>query len=121
MKRQSLVTVLINVTVTNGPTGALDAVSCAGVYLEAGRAKAILAGGAEASSELLWDSLHRVGALHDSGESAWDASSRRGVGTVSTPAALSTTITSSSSYTSAKARLLTTPALTRDLLVPARC
>ncbi len=71
----------LNVTVTNGPTGALDAVSCAGVYLEAGRAKAILAGGAEASSEVLWDSLHRIGALHDSGESAWDASALRGVGT----------------------------------------
>lgn len=63
----------LNVTVTNGPTGALDAVSCAGVYLEAGRAKAILAGGAEASSDLLWESLARVGALHD-GDDPWDLS-----------------------------------------------
>jgi 3-oxoacyl-[acyl-carrier-protein] synthase II len=71
----------LNVTVTNGPTGALDAVSCAGVYLEAGRAKAILAGGAEASSELLWDSLNRVGALHDTAAWEWDGSNVRGTGT----------------------------------------
>jgi 3-oxoacyl-(acyl-carrier-protein) synthase len=64
----------LNVTVTNGPTGALDAISCAGVYLEAGRAKAVLAGGAEASSELLWESLSRVGALHDA-DGPWDLSS----------------------------------------------
>lgn len=71
----------LNVTVTNGPTGALDAVSCAGVYLEAGRARAILAGGAEASSELLWDSLHRIGALDDTARWTCDAASARGAGT----------------------------------------
>ncbi|MEZ4390136.1 MAG: beta-ketoacyl synthase N-terminal-like domain-containing protein [Polyangiales bacterium] len=58
----------LNVTVTNGPTGPLDAMSCAGVYLDAGRARAIVAGGAEASSELLWESLLRVGALACEGD-----------------------------------------------------
>lgn len=60
----------LNVTVTNGPTGPLDASQCAAVFLSAGRAKAILTGGAEASSELLWDSLQRVGALF-AGDGRW--------------------------------------------------
>lgn len=58
----------LNVTVTNGPTGPLDAMSCAGVYLDAGRARAIVTGGAEASSEALWESLLRVGALACEGD-----------------------------------------------------
>lgn len=53
----------LNVTVTNGTTGPLDAVFCAGMYLDAGRAKAIVAGGTDAASELLWESLLRIEAL----------------------------------------------------------
>lgn len=53
----------LNVTVTNGTTGPLDAVFCAGMYLDTNRARALLAGGAEAASELLWECLLRVEAL----------------------------------------------------------
>lgn len=53
----------LNVTVTNGPTGSLDAIFCAITYLESDRARAVLAGGVEALSELLWASMLRVGAL----------------------------------------------------------
>lgn len=53
----------LNVTVTNGPTGPLDALFCAGMYLDTRRARAILGGGADAASALLWESLWRIEAL----------------------------------------------------------
>ena len=52
----------LNATVTNGPTGALDALDAACTWIAAGRAKAVLAGGAEALSEGLWQGFRRAGA-----------------------------------------------------------
>ncbi len=43
----------LNATVTNGPTGGLDAFGCAETYLATGRSEALLVGGAEALSEPL--------------------------------------------------------------------
>jgi 3-oxoacyl-[acyl-carrier-protein] synthase II len=53
----------LNATVVNGPTGALDAVSAASLYLSAGRARAVLVGGGEALAEPLVLGLHRAGAF----------------------------------------------------------
>ena len=53
----------LNVSVSDGNCGALDAVACADVFLEQGRADALLVGGAEAMSEALFLAFHRLGAL----------------------------------------------------------
>lgn len=55
----------LNATITNGPTGGLDAFDAASLWLGAGRAKAVLTGGAEASSEGLWHALRRLGVLDE--------------------------------------------------------
>lgn len=53
----------LNVSVSDGNCGALDAVACADIYLETGRADVLLVGGAEALSEGLFLAFHRLGAL----------------------------------------------------------
>jgi 3-oxoacyl-[acyl-carrier-protein] synthase II len=53
----------VNVSVSDGNCGALDAVACANVFLETGRADALLVGGAEAMSEPLFLAFHKLGAL----------------------------------------------------------
>jgi 3-oxoacyl-(acyl-carrier-protein) synthase len=50
----------LNVTVSDGNCGALDAVSCADLLLDAGRADVLLVGGAEAMTEALYVAFHRV-------------------------------------------------------------
>ncbi len=58
----------LNATVTNGPTGGLDAFDAASIWIDAGRAKAVLTGGAEAMSEGLWQAFRRLGALDENPE-----------------------------------------------------
>jgi 3-oxoacyl-[acyl-carrier-protein] synthase II len=53
----------LNVSVSDGNCGALDAIACADIYLEAGRADAILVGGGEAISEPLFVAFLKLGAL----------------------------------------------------------
>ncbi len=53
----------LNVAVSDGNCGALDAVACADIYLDTGRADALLVGGAEALSEALFLAFHRLGVL----------------------------------------------------------
>ena len=53
----------LNVAVSDGNCGALDAVACADIFLETGRADALLVGGAEAMSEALYVGFSRLGAL----------------------------------------------------------
>jgi 3-oxoacyl-[acyl-carrier-protein] synthase II len=53
----------LNATVTNGPTGGLDAFGCADTLLATGRARALLVGGAEALSESLCLGMARTDAL----------------------------------------------------------
>jgi 3-oxoacyl-(acyl-carrier-protein) synthase len=55
----------VNVCVSDGNCGALDAVACADVFLEHRRAGALLVGGAEAMSEGLFMAFERLGALAD--------------------------------------------------------
>jgi 3-oxoacyl-(acyl-carrier-protein) synthase len=51
----------VNVSVSDGNCGALDAAACAGVLLEQGRARSLLVGGAEAMSEALYLAFHKLG------------------------------------------------------------
>ncbi|HEX7666930.1 MAG TPA: beta-ketoacyl synthase N-terminal-like domain-containing protein [Polyangiaceae bacterium] len=51
----------LNVSVSDGNCGALDAVACADIYLETDRADALLVGGAEAMSEALFLAFRRFG------------------------------------------------------------
>ena len=51
----------MNVSVSDGNCGALDAVECADIYLETDRADAILVGGGEAMSEALYLAFQRLG------------------------------------------------------------
>jgi 3-oxoacyl-(acyl-carrier-protein) synthase len=53
----------LNVSVSDGNCGALDAVACGDIYLDTGRAEALLVGGAEAMSEALFLAFHKLGAL----------------------------------------------------------
>jgi 3-oxoacyl-(acyl-carrier-protein) synthase len=53
----------LNVSVSDGNCGALDAVACAHVLLEQGRAEALLVGGAEAMSEALALAFDVLGAV----------------------------------------------------------
>lgn len=57
----------LNVSVSDGNCGALDAVACADIYLETARADALLVGGAEAMSEALYLAFRRLGALRSGG------------------------------------------------------
>jgi 3-oxoacyl-[acyl-carrier-protein] synthase II len=54
----------LNVTVSDGNCGALDAVACADLFLESDRADALLVGGAEAMSEALFLAFEKL----DTGE-----------------------------------------------------
>ena len=53
----------LNVSVSDGNCGALDAVACADIYLDTVRAEALLVGGAEAMSEALYLAFCRLGAI----------------------------------------------------------
>jgi 3-oxoacyl-(acyl-carrier-protein) synthase len=53
----------LNVSVSDGNCGALDAVACADVFLATKRAEAILTGGGEAMSEALFLAFEKLGAL----------------------------------------------------------
>ncbi len=53
----------VNVSVSDGNCGGLDAAACADVLLDQQRAKAVLVGGAEAMSEALFLAFHKLGAL----------------------------------------------------------
>ena len=53
----------LNVSVSDGNCGALDAVACGDIYLDAGRAEALLVGGGEAISEPLFVAFLKLGAL----------------------------------------------------------
>jgi 3-oxoacyl-(acyl-carrier-protein) synthase len=53
----------LNVSVSDGNCGALDAIACADIYLETGRAEALLVGGGEAMSEPLFLAFLKLGAL----------------------------------------------------------
>jgi 3-oxoacyl-[acyl-carrier-protein] synthase II len=53
----------LNVAVSDGNCGALDTLTCADVYLDTGRADAILVGGGEALSEALYLAFRRLGSL----------------------------------------------------------
>ncbi len=53
----------LNVAVSDGNCGALDAIACADVHMTSARAEAILTGGAEAASEALYVAFHRLGML----------------------------------------------------------
>jgi 3-oxoacyl-[acyl-carrier-protein] synthase II len=53
----------LNVAVSDGNCGALDAIACADIYLETERAEVLLVGGAESLSEGLFLAFHRLGAL----------------------------------------------------------
>ena len=53
----------LNVSVSDGNCGALDAVACGDIYLDTGRADALLVGGGEAISEALFVAFLKLGAL----------------------------------------------------------
>jgi 3-oxoacyl-(acyl-carrier-protein) synthase len=55
----------VNVTVSDGNCGALDATACAEVLLDQDRARALLVGGAEAMSEALFLAFHKLGASEE--------------------------------------------------------
>jgi 3-oxoacyl-(acyl-carrier-protein) synthase len=53
----------LNVSVSDGNCGALDAVSCADIFFESKRASAILTGGGESMSEALYLAFDKLGVL----------------------------------------------------------
>ncbi len=53
----------LNVAVSDGNCGALDAIACADMHMDSARADALLVGGAEAASEALFVAFHRLGML----------------------------------------------------------
>ncbi|HEX7600288.1 MAG TPA: beta-ketoacyl synthase N-terminal-like domain-containing protein, partial [Polyangiaceae bacterium] len=57
----------LNVAISDGNCGGLDAVACADIYLETDRADALLVGGAEASSEALYLAFQRLGVFEAGG------------------------------------------------------
>jgi len=57
----------LNVAISDGNCGGLDAVACADIYLETDRADALLVGGAEASSEALYLAFLRLGVFEAGG------------------------------------------------------
>lgn len=62
----------LNVSVSDGNCGGLDAVACADIFLATRRAEAILTGGGEAMSEALFLAFEKLGALGETriGEAA---------------------------------------------------
>jgi len=58
----------LNVSVSDGNCGALDAAACGDVMLEQGRARALLVGGAEAMSEALQLAFQKLDAPGDGGD-----------------------------------------------------
>ena len=57
----------LNVSVSDGNCGGLDAVACADIFLETARADAILTGGGEAMSEALFLAFEKLGVLGQPG------------------------------------------------------
>jgi 3-oxoacyl-(acyl-carrier-protein) synthase len=57
----------LNVSVSDGNCGALDAVSCMDLFLETGRAEAILTGGGESMSDALFHAFEKLGVLGEQG------------------------------------------------------
>lgn len=57
----------LNVSVSDGNCGALDAVGCADIFLETGRAEAILTGGGESMSEALFLAFDKLRVLGKTG------------------------------------------------------
>jgi 3-oxoacyl-[acyl-carrier-protein] synthase II len=55
----------VNVSVSDGNCGALDAAACADMFLDQARADALLVGGAEAMSEALLLAFQKLGAVGD--------------------------------------------------------
>jgi 3-oxoacyl-(acyl-carrier-protein) synthase len=55
----------LNVSVSDGNCGGLDAVACADIFLGTGRADALLVGGGEAMSEPLFLAFKKLGAIDD--------------------------------------------------------
>jgi 3-oxoacyl-[acyl-carrier-protein] synthase II len=55
----------VNVSVSDGNCGGLDAIACADMLLEHARAKAIVVGGAEAMSEALYLAFQKIGVLSE--------------------------------------------------------
>jgi 3-oxoacyl-(acyl-carrier-protein) synthase len=53
----------LNVSVSDGNCGGLDAIACADIFLETARADAILTGGGEAMSEALFIAFQKLGVL----------------------------------------------------------
>lgn len=73
----------LNVSVSDGNCGGLDALSCADVFLATGRADAILTGGGEAMSEALYLAFAKLGLMGgDDGDAPAKASTRLGEGSV---------------------------------------
>jgi 3-oxoacyl-(acyl-carrier-protein) synthase len=60
----------VNVSVSDGNCGALDAVACGDVLLDQGRARALLVGGGEAMNEALFLAFHLLGATNPRSPSA---------------------------------------------------
>src|SRR5688500_13767814 len=60
----------LNVSVSDGNCGALDAVACTDIFLATGRAEAILTGGGEAMSEALYLAFEKLGAFSSGGRLA---------------------------------------------------
>lgn len=90
----------INVSVSDGNCGGLDAVACASMFLDQGHARSLIVGGAEAMSEALALAFDRLGPLTGSaciGEGAAlfaleraDEAKRRGVDVLATVAGYGT-------------------------------
>lgn len=53
----------LNVSVSDGNCGALDAVACTDIFLATGRAEALMTGGGEAMSDALYLAFEKLGAL----------------------------------------------------------
>jgi 3-oxoacyl-(acyl-carrier-protein) synthase len=60
----------LNVSVSDGNCGALDAVACTDIFLATKRAEAILTGGGEAMSEALYLAFEKLGAFGSQGQLA---------------------------------------------------
>ncbi|MBX3264510.1 MAG: hypothetical protein KIS78_26595 [Labilithrix sp.] len=60
----------LNVSVSDGNCGALDAIACADIFLETGRAEAILTGGGESMSEALFLAFDKLRVLGSNGAGA---------------------------------------------------
>jgi 3-oxoacyl-[acyl-carrier-protein] synthase II len=81
----------VNVSVSDGNCGSLDAVACADVLLENVRADVLLVGGAEAMSEALFLAFHRLGAVGARAETRAGAIDGASIGEGAALVALETT------------------------------